>query len=78
MLKKNRSTPNTAVIPVLYYPDVLEAVEWLTTVLPFTVRLRNSDTRCQLSHGNGAIVVAKPSVHADAAVQHWRAPEHTP
>lgn len=67
MLKKNRSAPNTAVIPVLYYPDVREAVEWLTTVLPFTVRLRNSDTRCQLSHGNSAIVVAKPGIHADAA-----------
>jgi uncharacterized glyoxalase superfamily protein PhnB len=67
MLKKNRSAPNTAVIPVLYYPDVREAVEWLTTALPFTVRLRNSDTRCQLSHGNGAIVVAKPGIHADAA-----------
>jgi uncharacterized glyoxalase superfamily protein PhnB len=35
--------------------------------LPFTERLRNSDTRCQLSHGNGAIVVATPGVHANAA-----------
>ena len=42
MLKKNRSAPNTAVIPVLYYPDVPEAVAWLTTALPFTERLRNS------------------------------------
>ena len=67
MLKKNRSAPNTAVIPVLYYPDVREAVEWLTTALPFTERLRNSDTRCQLLHGNGAIVVAQPGMHADAA-----------
>jgi uncharacterized glyoxalase superfamily protein PhnB len=67
MLKKHRSAPNTAVMPVLYYPDVGEAVEWLTTALPFTVRLRNSETRCQLMHSNGAIVVAKPGVHADAA-----------
>ena len=67
MPKKNRSAPNTAVIPVLYYPDVREAVEWLTTALPFTVLLRNSDTRCQLSHSNGAIVVAKPGVHGNAA-----------
>jgi uncharacterized glyoxalase superfamily protein PhnB len=67
MLKKNRSAPNTAVMPVLYYPDVGEAVEWLTTALPFTVRLRNSETRCQLMHSNGAIVVAKPGFHADAA-----------
>ncbi len=67
MLKKNRSAPNTAVIPVLYYPDVREAVEWLTTALPFTERLRNSDTRRQLLHSNGAIIVAQPGVHADAA-----------
>ena len=59
-MKKNRSAPNTAVIPVLYYPDVREAVEWLTTALPFTERLRNSDDRRQLSHSNGAIVVTKP------------------
>jgi uncharacterized glyoxalase superfamily protein PhnB len=67
MLKKNRSAPNTAVIPVLYYPDVREAVEWLTTALPFIERLRNSDNRRQLAHSNGAIVVAKPGGHADAA-----------
>ena len=67
MLKKNRSAPNTAVMPVLYYPDVREAVEWLITALPFTVRLRNSDTRRQLLHSNGAIIVAQPGVHADAA-----------
>ena len=48
MLKKNRSAPNTAVIPVLYYPDVPEAVAWLTTALPFTERLRNSRDRRQL------------------------------
>src|SRR4029453_13890837 len=61
------SAPNTAVIPVLYYPNVREAVEWLTTALPFTERLRNSDTRCQLLHSNGAIVAAKPGVHANPA-----------
>src|SRR5438477_9192421 len=74
MLKKNRSAPNTAVMPVLYYPDVREAVEWLITALPFTVRLRNSDTRCQLLHSNGAIVVAKPGVHVDAAPSTQRSP----
>jgi uncharacterized glyoxalase superfamily protein PhnB len=67
MLKKNRSASNSAVIPVLYYPDVPEAVEWLTTALPFTERLRNCQDRRQLLHGNGAIIVAKPGAHADAA-----------
>jgi uncharacterized glyoxalase superfamily protein PhnB len=66
MLKKNHSAPNAAVIPVLYYPDVRAAVEWLTTALPFTERLRIGDHRCQLVHGNGAIVVAKPGGHANA------------
>jgi uncharacterized glyoxalase superfamily protein PhnB len=74
MLRKNRSAPNTAVMPVLYYPDVREAVEWLTTALPFTVRLRNSETRCQLLHSNGAIVAAKPGVHADAAPSTQQSP----
>ena len=67
MLKKNRSAPNSAVIPVLYYPDVPKAVEWLTTALPFKERLRIADHRCQLTHSNGAIVVAKPGGHAEAA-----------
>lgn len=67
MLKKNRSAPSTAVIPVLYYPDVRAAVEWLTTALAFTERLRIADHRCQLLHGDGAIVVAKPGGHANAA-----------
>jgi uncharacterized glyoxalase superfamily protein PhnB len=67
MLKKNRSAPNSAVIPVLYYPDVPEAVAWLTSVLPFTERLRNDQDRRQLVHGNGAIVVTKPGLNANEA-----------
>ena len=68
MLKKNRSAPNNAVIPVLYYPDVRAAVEWLTTALPFTERLRIGDHRCQLLSNGGAIVIANPGGHADAAL----------
>ena len=78
MLKKNRSAPNTAVIPVLYIPHVREAVEWLTTALPFIVRLRNSDTRRQLLHSNGAIVVAKPAYTVTPLLQHCRALGRTP
>jgi uncharacterized glyoxalase superfamily protein PhnB len=74
MLKNNRSSPNSAVIPVLYYPDVPEAVAWLTTALPFTERLRNSQDRRQLLHGNGAIIVAKPGVHASAAPSTQQSP----
>src|SRR4029450_8822178 len=67
MLKKNRSAHNTVVLPCVYSPDVPEAVAWLTTALPFTERLRNSQDRRQLLHGNGAIVVTKHGAHADAA-----------
>lgn len=74
MLKKNRAAPSAAVIPVLYYPDVGPAVEWLTTALPFTVRLRIGDHRCQLSHGNGAVVVAQPGGHANAAASTLEGP----
>jgi hypothetical protein len=59
----------------LYYPDVREAVEWLTTALPFTERLRIADHRYQLLHGNGAIVVATPDGHADAAPSTLQSPE---
>ena len=74
MLKKNRSAPNTAVIPVLYYPDVSEAVGWLTTALPFTERLRNSENRRQLLYNNGAIVVTKPGGNPDAASSTQQSP----
>lgn len=74
MLKKNRAAPNTSVLPVLYYPDVRKAVEWLTTALPFTERLRMGDHRCQLNCGNGAIVVANPGGNANAAAPILRSP----
>jgi len=74
MLKTNRSAPNSGVIPILYYPEVPKAVEWLTTALPFTERLRNSETRCQLVHENGAIVITIPGAHADAAPSTLQSP----
>jgi uncharacterized glyoxalase superfamily protein PhnB len=57
-LPANRSIPDCAVIPVLGYPDVREAVEWLCRAFGFVERLRIGDHRCQLSAGNGALVVA--------------------
>lgn len=38
---------------VLHYPDVRDAVEWLTTALSFVERFRIGDRRCQLVYGNG-------------------------
>jgi uncharacterized glyoxalase superfamily protein PhnB len=74
MLKKNRSAPNSGVIPVLYYPEVRKAVEWLTTALPLIERLRIGDHRCQLVHDNGAIVIASPGGHADDAPSTLQSP----
>ncbi len=67
MNKKNRAAPDSSVVPVLYYPEVRAAVGWLTTALQFTERLRIGDHRSQLLRGNGAIVVATPGIHAEAA-----------
>jgi uncharacterized glyoxalase superfamily protein PhnB len=57
-LAVNRSMPENIVIPVLAYPNVRDAVEWLCGAFGFTERLRIADHRAQLSFGAGAIVVA--------------------
>jgi uncharacterized glyoxalase superfamily protein PhnB len=55
----NRSMPEAAVIPVLAYPDVNEAADWLGAAFGFEVRLRIGDHRVQLAHGTGAVVAAQ-------------------
>lgn len=57
----NRSMPNSVVIPVLNYPDVREAVDWLCRVFGFSERLRIADHRAQLAFGKGEIVIAAGS-----------------
>jgi len=59
-LKPNRSIPSALVIPVLVYPDVREAVAWLTEAFGFAERLRIGENhRSQLSFGGGgALIVA--------------------
>jgi uncharacterized glyoxalase superfamily protein PhnB len=58
-MKPNRSIPSPAVIPVLVYPDVRAAVEWLETAFGFVERVRIGDNhRSQLSFGDrGALIV---------------------
>lgn len=53
----NRSMPNSVVIPVLTYPDVREAVEWLCRAFGFVERLRIAEHRAQLTFGEGAVIV---------------------
>ena len=59
---QNRSIPACTVIPVLTYPDVNAAVEWLCTTFGFTLRLRIGNHRAQLNVGDGALVVAEGGV----------------
>lgn len=58
--KPNRSIPPATVIPVLVYPDVREAVDWLTAAFGFAERVRiGADHRAQMSIGDdGAVIVA--------------------
>jgi uncharacterized glyoxalase superfamily protein PhnB len=56
----NRSAPSATVTPVLIYPDVRAAVEWLESALGFEEKVRIGDAhRSQLQVGpDGAVVVA--------------------
>ncbi|MDQ6921769.1 MAG: VOC family protein [Candidatus Dormibacteraeota bacterium] len=57
-MKHNRSIPPSTVIPVLIYPDVREAVDWLARAFGFVEHLRIGENhRSQLSVGTGAVIV---------------------
>jgi uncharacterized glyoxalase superfamily protein PhnB len=57
-MKPNRSIPQSTVIPVLIYPDVRKAVDWLGTAFGFVLRVWIGENhRAQLSVGEGAIIV---------------------
>jgi uncharacterized glyoxalase superfamily protein PhnB len=55
----NRSMPESAVIPVLAYEDVGEAVAWLCKTFGFTERWRAGSHRAQLAIGDGCIAVTE-------------------
>lgn len=57
-LKPNRSIPEATVIPVLIYPDVEQAVTWLTAAFGLVERVRIGENhRSQLAIGDGAVIV---------------------
>lgn len=59
LVKVNRSIPSSSVIPVLVYPDVQAATDWLVSAFGFRERLRIGEGhRNQLEYGNGALIVA--------------------
>jgi uncharacterized glyoxalase superfamily protein PhnB len=58
-VKSNRSIPEATVVPVLVYPDVRAAVDWLSRAFGFAERVRIGEAhRSQLSIGDGAVIVA--------------------
>ena len=57
-MRPNRSIPAVSVIPVLVYPDVRAAVEFLETAFGFTERVQiGEDHRSQLRYGDGALII---------------------
>jgi uncharacterized glyoxalase superfamily protein PhnB len=64
-MKPNRSIPSATVIPVLTYPDVREAVAWLTDAFGFAERLQIGEShRSQLRVGEGGAVIVA-DVHGE-------------
>jgi uncharacterized glyoxalase superfamily protein PhnB len=58
-MRVNRSIPEATVIPVLTYPSVPDAVEWLGAAFGFVERVRIGEGhRAQLAMGDGAVIIA--------------------
>lgn len=59
-MNHNRSVPPPTVVPVLFYPDVRQAVTWLTRAFGFAERVRIGEShRAQMSIGeDGAVILA--------------------
>jgi uncharacterized glyoxalase superfamily protein PhnB len=53
--------PACTVTPVLGYPDVGKAIDWLCSTFGFSLRLRIANHRAQLNVGDGAIVITERS-----------------
>ena len=53
----NRSIQRATVIPVLAYPDVNQAADWLCAAFGFSVRLRIGTHRVQLTVDDGAVTL---------------------
>ena len=58
-MKNNRSIPAATVIPVLIYPDVREAVAWLSAAFGFEERVQIGENhRSQMKVGDaGAVII---------------------
>ena len=57
-MKANRSIPSAPIVPVLIYPDVREAVAWLSAAFGFSERVQiGEDHRSQMRAGEGGIII---------------------
>jgi uncharacterized glyoxalase superfamily protein PhnB len=63
----NRSVPPCTVIPVLSYPDVGAAADWLCKAFGVKIRLRIGNHRIQMKVGDGCFVIAEGNVPVDNA-----------
>jgi len=55
----NRSIPQCTVIPELSYPNMDDAINWLSAAFGFTLRVRIGDHRAQMNVGDGAVVLTE-------------------
>jgi uncharacterized glyoxalase superfamily protein PhnB len=70
-VKSNRSIPSAVVVPVLVYPDVREAVSWLSAAFGFVERLQIGEShRSQMNVGAGAGAVIVADVRGDRRPPH--------
>jgi uncharacterized glyoxalase superfamily protein PhnB len=74
-MKSNRAAPPATVVPVLSYPDVRAAVDWLSAAFGLVERTRIGEFhRSQMSIGtDGAVIVAERrdgDLPEDRAVTH--------
>ena len=60
---ENRSAPPGPIVPVLRYPDVAQAIDWLCSAFGFAERLRTPPEpdgaihHAQLAVGAGAVIL---------------------
>jgi uncharacterized glyoxalase superfamily protein PhnB len=65
---RNRSAPPATITPVLVYPDVRAAVDWLAAAFGFEERVRIGEAhRAQLQAGADGAVVVADAHHAQVA-----------
>jgi uncharacterized glyoxalase superfamily protein PhnB len=59
--------PRSHVIPVLGYPDVEEAIDWLGQAFGFTLRWTIGTHRAQMNVGEGAIAITEQAEESQAS-----------